>query len=328
MGERNDTSEAGSDARGGAGGGARSLTDRLQSVERRVGPNGMEVIRRVVTGVWNDGFIHAGNLAYMTMLTLFPFFIVMSAVFSMIGEQRERAASVHAFMTALPRVVRQALEPVASGVIEARKGWLLWAGALVALWTVSSLIETIRDILRRAYGMQATQPFWRYRLLGGGLVMLAVIALLLSLYLQVAMDASASIVTERLTPLAQHGLALVQMPIARLLPAAILFGAMYLLFYMLAPGHYRRSIYPKWPGAALVTLWWGVVSTVLPVLLRVLLKYDLTYGSLAGVMISLFFFWLVGLGIVTGAELNAALALPPAERDMIGQSDDRARRGQ
>jgi membrane protein len=32
----------------------------------------------------------------------------------------------------------------------------------------------------------------------------------------------------------------------------------------------------------------------LPVLLRSLFTYDLTYGSLAGVMIALFFFWLVG----------------------------------
>ena len=57
-----------------------------------------------------------------------------------------------------------------------------------------------------------------------------------------------------------------------------------------------------------------VVATVLPVLLRQVLHYNLTYGSLAGVMISLFFFWLVGLGMVTGAELNAALAIPPQDR--------------
>jgi membrane protein len=37
--------------------------------------------------------------------------------------------------------------------------------------------------------------------------------------------------------------------------------------------------------------------------------YDLTYGSLAGSMVTLLFFWLVGLGLVIGAELNAALAL-------------------
>ena len=80
-----------------------------------------------------------------------------------------------------------------------------------------------------------------------------------------------------------------------------------------------------WPGAALVTAWWAGVSVALPVLLRVVFKYDLTYGSLAGVMIALFFFWLVGLGMVTGAELNAALAQSPEERDVLGQADNRAR---
>jgi len=36
--------------------------------------------------------------------------------------------------------------------------------------------------------------------------------------------------------------------------------------------------------------------------------YSLTYGSLAGVMVVLIFFYMVGLGVVMGAELNAALA--------------------
>jgi membrane protein len=39
--------------------------------------------------------------------------------------------------------------------------------------------------------------------------------------------------------------------------------------------------------------------------------YDRTYGSLAGVIIALFFFWLVGFGLVIGAHLNAALAETP-----------------
>ena len=39
-----------------------------------------------------------------------------------------------------------------------------------------------------------------------------------------------------------------------------------------------------------------------------LTNYDLTYGSLAGVMIALIYFFLVGLGLVVGAQINAALA--------------------
>lgn len=279
--------------------------------------------RRVLAGVWEDGFIHAGNLAYMAILSLFPFFIVMAAIFSAVGKGAERDASVHAFLTALPPVVSRALEPVARDVIAARHGWLLWAGGAVGLWTVSSLIETIRDILRRAYGTNANPAvWWRYRLLSGGLIVLAVVGVLASLYLQVGIATVRELVAARFHGfghLARH------LGFSRVIPPAVLFVSIYLLFRSLTPAPYRRIRSPVWPGALLVTLWWSLVSEALPFLLRVLFKYDLTYGSLAGVMISLFFFWLVGLGMVTGAELNAALAHDPAPRDDLGQADNRAR---
>ncbi|WP_204268048.1 YhjD/YihY/BrkB family envelope integrity protein, partial [Escherichia coli] len=58
-------------------------------------------------------------------------------------------------------------------------------------------------------------------------------------------------------------------------------------------------------------VWWLLVTALLPKILGTLGNYDLTYGSLAGVMIALIFFFLVGLGLVVGAELNAALAETP-----------------
>ena len=295
-----------------------------ERIELHVGPGsyGFIVIKRVLTGVWQDGFIHAGNLAYMAILSLFPFFIVVAALFAAVGVETERAASAHAFLGALPPIVSRVLEPVARSVMDARHGWLLWVGGIVGLWTVSSLIETIRDILRRAYGTSATAAFWRYRLLSTGMTVFAVVMLLVSLYLQVAISAVQQVVSTHYHLLSGFSLPL---RFSQVLPMAALFGSIYLLFLSLTPGHYRRRTYPKWPGALLVTVWWGVVSIALPVLLRFLFKYDLTYGSLAGVMISLFFFWLVGLGMVTGAELNAALAETPEERDALGQADNRAR---
>ncbi len=99
--------------------------------------------------------------------------------------------------------------------------------------------------------------------------------------------------------------------IGKLAPGLALFGALYMLFYSLTPGKYRKSKCPKWPGAALVTLWWMATTALLPGILASLGSYDLTYGSLAGVMIALIFFFMVGLGVVLGAELNAALAETP-----------------
>ncbi|OYW47190.1 MAG: ribonuclease BN [Sphingomonadales bacterium 12-68-11] len=294
-------------------------------VGQQLSPGGRarEVIKRVFLGTYNDGFIHAGNLAYMAVLTIFPFFITGAAIFSVLGEEADRAASINAVLVTLPPVVSEVIRPVAQSVIEARSGWLLWIGGLFGLWSVGSLIETIRDILRRAYGTRATRGFWFYRLLSSGLVIAAVILLLVSLIAQVLIGAAEEFIAAWLPHL---GSLLNSLAWSRIVPAIGLFGSIYVLFYSLTPAAYRLRRYPKWPGALLVTVWWVGTTAALPPLLRSVFTYDLTYGSLAGIMIALFFFWLVGLGLVMGAELNAALAeTPEEEEDRLGQADNRAR---
>jgi membrane protein len=216
-------------------------------------------------------------------------------------------------------VVANVIEPVARNVIDARSGWLLWAGAAVGLWTASSLIETIREVLRRAYGTEATLAFWRYRLFSFGLIVLAVVMLMISLIAQVMIGAVQQVITAYAPSLSD---ALAGLSFSRLVTAIGLFASIYLLFYTLTPVHYREKRYPKWPGAVLVTAWWMAVTLALPPILQRFFTYDLTYGSLAGIMIALFFFWLVGLGMVVGAELNAALAETPEEEAAGSDADD------
>ncbi|MBX7513892.1 YihY/virulence factor BrkB family protein [Qipengyuania sp. GH38] len=289
-------------------------------VAKRVGPGTyfFQVLKRTAVGTFNDGFIHAGNLAYLAMLSIFPFFILGAAIFSLFGEEAERAATINAVLVALPPMVGNVIEPVARDVIEARSGWLLWAGALVALWTVGSLVETIRDILRRAYGTKMTKAFWKYRLFSSGVIIGAVLLLMLSLLAQVVIGAAQQVIEAYFPQLVEH---ITDLRISRILPAIGLFGSLYLIFYSLTPSHYRHRRYPKWPGVLFTTLWWILVTSLMPVVLRSFFSYNLTYGSLAGIMIALFFFWLVGLGVVIGAELNAALAETPEEEELGGEGE-------
>ena len=244
------------------------------------------------------------------MLAIFPFFILTGAVLAAFGEKSESAASIHALLAAMPPQVGNVIEPVARSAMEARSGWLLWAGAAIGLWTAASFIETIRDILRRAYGTRPTQAFWKYRLRSFGIILASVVLLMLSLFLQVLIGTVEEVINAY-SPALNHALG--QLRLSRIVPALALFGSLYMLFFSLTPRRYRRSRYPKWPGALVVTLWWGAVTAALPPVLRRFFTYDLTYGSLAGIMVALFFFWLVGLGMVIGAELNAALAESPEE---------------
>lgn len=290
-----------------------------EHIHRRAGPGSrlFTVLNRVISGAWEDGFIHAGNLAYMTLLALFPFFIALAAIFSALGEKAQLGASIDAVLQSVPPRVAEVLGPVAHDVVAARHGWLLWIGGLFGLWTTTSLIETIRDIMHRAYGTSKRRRYWRYRLFSTGLIFGSVLLLLISLSAQVLISAMQAIVFTlfpKLDTLAD------QITLSSAISASALFGSIYLLFVLLTPSPYQKWACPKWPGAALVTGWWLLAAYALPKVLRNFFVYDLTYGSLAGVMIALFFFWLVGLGMVVGAELNAALAVSPEERDILGQS--------
>ncbi len=266
------------------------------------------VTKRVAYGVYTDGFIHAGNLAYLAILSIFPFIIVAAAVAQLVGQSQGGAQAMQAMLQTMPSNVAEVLEKPIQDVIQARSGTLLWVGGLIGLWSVGSFIETIRDIIRRAYGVQSSRPFWEYRLMSVGMIIGAVLAIMLAFSASLILSGVQRFVVERVQG-AEEVVGF--FTLVRFVPAVLLFAALYALFYALTPGRYRARSCPKWPGAAFVCIWWVLTAALLPEALSALGGYDLTYGSLAGVAIALLFFFLVGMGVVIGAELNAALAETP-----------------
>ena len=93
----------------------RTLHQRV-ATEFGAGTRAREVVKRVLVGAYNDGFIHAGNLAYMSVLAIFPFFITAAAIFSILGEESERALTINTILLALPPMVAEVIRPVAIGV--------------------------------------------------------------------------------------------------------------------------------------------------------------------------------------------------------------------
>ena len=262
------------------------------------------VLKRVYTGVFAEGFIHAGNLAFMALMTVFPFFIVLAGLAQWLGSTQSGLQALAGFMQTVPPGVAEVLEGPIESVLEARTGTLLLFGVIVGLWTTASFIETIREILRRAYGTPYGRPFYEYRLYSIAIIIGAVLLALLAFAAQIVLTGAEQFIY-RLLPFLDAGEVL---GASRAASAFAMFGGFYLIFYSLTPHRYRGRKYPKWPGAAFVTGWWISTTALLPWSLTLLGGYDLTYGSLAGVMIVLMFFFVVGIGVVIAAQLNAALA--------------------
>ena len=268
------------------------------------------VTKRVVIGIFDNGFMYAGNLDYLELMTVFPFFILAAAISALLGQSHETVRAVESFLYTLPPSVGDILRKPISDVLAARTGSLLIFGAVVALWTVGSFVETIRDVFRRAYGITLDKPFWRYRL-GSMIVILASVVLALLAFLVQGLLTIVEQFIYRLLPWAQDVGGWVGA--ARLVPAIVMFAALYMLFAAVTPSKYRVRGAPRWPGALFTTIWWMSATALLPLILGGLGGYDLTYGGLAGVIVTLLFFWIIGFGISIGAHLNAALAEPPSD---------------
>lgn len=265
----------------------------------------IEVVKRVGVGVYSDGFIHAGNFAYLSLVSLFAFCVVAAAIAGAFGQTESGLALIEAFFRTVPPSVAGALQEPIESAMTARSGPLLWLSAGVSLWTAASLIETFRDVLYRSYGATPSRAFWHYRLGSLGAIIASVVLAMIAFSAQVLVTAAEELVY-LYVPKAQAVASYFAW--GRIIPFVILFVAIYIIFAGLTPSKYRSPDFPKWPGPALVSLWWLGLTALLPAFLSSVSNYDLAYGSLAGVMVALIFFYLIGLGLVTGAQLNAALA--------------------
>ena len=264
------------------------------------------VTRDTVSGVWADGFTHAGNLAYLSLLTLFPFFIVLATVAGTLGRTDYGSRAIIGFLQLLPPdVAALVAKPIADVTQVRASAGLLTLGILVTLWTVTSFIETIRDIIRRAYATKAVVPVWQYRIASLALVFGAVLLMLLAFAAQVVLTGAETFVA-RIMP--RTDALIGGLGFERLVPAGALFLALYAIFYTLTPRRYRGHGFRTWPGALVTMVTWIGTTMAMPWVLGQFGGYSLTYGSLAGVIVALLFFYIIGLGLVAGAHLNAALA--------------------
>ncbi|WP_310496392.1 YihY/virulence factor BrkB family protein [Sandarakinorhabdus sp.] len=263
------------------------------------------VLKDTVAGTWDDGFTHAGNIAYLSLVTVFPFFILIAVVAGAVGRTEDGLRAVQAFLGALPADVAALVAAPIVDVIQARtSGGVVTFGIIVTIWTVSGFVENLRAIIRRAYRAPYHRQAWRYRLIGLALVFAAVLAMLAALAAQVVLGGAEAFVAGLMPGAMQPAM----LALSRLLPMLVLMAALWGAFTLLTPRRFNMIGCPTWPGALVTTLTWAITSWLLPRTVTLFGGYAMTYGSLAGVIIALLFFYIIGLGLVVGAHLNAALA--------------------
>jgi membrane protein len=254
----------------------------------------------------DDGWAIASHIALSTLMALFPFLIVVTALAGFFFGSKELAdEAARILLEAWPQQVAAPISLDITGVLTNTRGGVLTLGVLFALYFASSGVEGLRIGLNRAYDAVEARPWWLLRLESIVYVLIGAVAILAFSFLVVF----APFIWDRLVyyvPTLAPFYFLITF--ARyVVAAAVLIVALLIVHSWLPAG--RRSFLQIAPGIIATLLLWLVSGAAFG---RYLAEYAFAYVSmyagLASAMIALVFLYVCASIFIFGGELNSVIA--------------------
>jgi membrane protein len=181
-------------------------------------------------------------------------------------------------------------------------GGKLSFGLLTSLWFASSGMGAIIEGLNVAYDVKETRAWWRRTLLA----ILLTIALAVLIITALALMFYGSRIAEGIANRYGFGAAFTELwtVLQWLFVLVFVFLAFQLIYYF-APDLHEQQLRWLTPGAAVGVILWLLVSFLFGSYLNFYNTYSVVYGSLGAVIILLLWFYLTGVTILIGGEVNA-----------------------
>ena len=275
---------------------------------RRLQPPDLSWMRRVLWPAINhftndEGFVLAGYIAFTALFAMFPFMIFLLAFAGFMGWGEAAADAIEIGLEILPPEVEGVLRPV---VIELRggpHGTLLTISIALSIWFSSSGLESLRHALNLAFRVQGSASLWANRLKSMALTVVYAIlilgAMLALVGLPIARDIFAWLAERDIFD--QNLYTITRFSIGVGLLSIFTVG----LYLSLTNTSLRLA--DVLPGALISVSLWVAATAAYSVYLRSFGRYSILYGSLGGVIFTLFFFYISAIIFIFGAQINAAM---------------------
>lgn len=276
-----------------------------------------EVAKRTWKGIDEDNlFGRASQLAYSFFSAIFPALIAMSSIMGLVAK-----SSTTLYVTLLGRIgalippsafqlVLQTFQQTTS----ASTGGKVILGVAVALFSASTGVSAIQDTLNTVYRVKETRPFWKARLQAIGLTLLVAAIVIFALLTLFSGDLGANWLEHRFY--GSFAVSVLVRILAWTLASLLMVLSFEVLYYYCPDVQNSRW---RWftPGGLVGLLGWVAGSLGLRVYLHYFNSYSATYGSLGAVIILLLWFYLTGVMILLGGEVNSEIEHAVAERALL-----------
>ena len=252
--------------------------------------------------VKQDGIEHAGYLAFLSILSLFPFLIFLISIVGFLGASATGIEAIHSILNHAPKEMAQALAPRINEIISGPPQTFLTLAIIGVIWTASSSVEGCRTILNRAYRIHHPPPYiWR-RLIS----ILEFFIIIFIIVLGVIILVVAPNILQEAEKMFSISFSLridYDFFYIRYLAIFFLLICTTSLLYFALPNS-KQKFSQTVPGSLLTVLLWTCLEYSFALYLENFHQFSFIYGSLAGVIISLMFFYLISLIFILGAEFN------------------------
>ena len=290
-----------------------------------------ELLKRTFTeALADDVFNLAAQQAYYFFFALFPALLALISLASFFPVSNLTDEAVQWLARVAPGDVITIVTEQMHKISGDKAGGLLTLAFLFTLWSSSGAVVSMCSTLNAAYDITEGRPWWKVRLTAIGLTVGLALFVLVSLTLVIAGPSIAKSVAS----VAGLGDAFVWTWQILQWPLIFLFVATAIaMVYHFAPDAEQDWVWIT-PGSVLATLLWVAISLGFKTYVSTMGNYTETYGFVGGVMVLLLWFYLSGVALLVGAELNAEIehASPygkdvgekvPGEKKKIGAMAER-----
>jgi len=277
----------------------------------------LTVLKRTAKAFNDDNLLsRSAELGYYFLFALFPTLLSASAIFGLFARSAGDiyVKLLHYLSLVVPREALGIVLDTFNQTTQNSTGGKVTFGLAAAIWSASVGFSAIQDTLNTVYKVKETRPYWKAR--GSAMLVTVLLALITTATL------SSLLAGTVLTHLVREHLWHPRLGLACGFVIHGFFDAIslalnLLLFatiYYFAPNVKNKVWRYLTPGAAIGIVGWIASSLTLRVYLFYFNSFSLTYGSLGAVIILLTWFYITGLMLLTGAEINSEIEAAAAEK--------------
>jgi membrane protein len=275
------------------------------------------IARRTAHSFNEDNLLsRSAELGFYFLFALFPMLVSASAILGLVARS---AANVYVRLLAYLSVV---VPHDAFGIVldtfnqtanQSSSGKITF-GFVAAIWSASVGFSAIQDTLNTVYKVRETRPFWKAR--GQAMLVTVPLTVIVTLTLGCLFAGTwLSHITRAHIAGYRTGLAAgMAIHLCFDFATATMLMLLFAVIYYFAPDVRNKRWRWLTPGSAIGIAGWFVASIGLRVYLHYFNSYAITYGSLGAVIILLTWFYITGLMLLLGAEINSEIEAAAAER--------------